>query len=88
MKKVLLVISSVIALAACNESSLFSKDLTSEEVRCGSKPAEVAFQILATIDPELTDEHFDISKTIDVYKAEGCSAEFVKDALHAMTSER
>ena len=87
MKKVLLVISTVIVLAACNEASLFSKNLSSEEIRCGSKPAEVAFQILATIDPELTDESFELSKTIDSYKEEGCSPEFVKDALHAMTSE-
>jgi len=89
MKKILLVSSIFLVLTACDQSSLFSEPLTSIQKSCRSESAEVAFQILATVDPELTrqtGDKFNLSTTLANYKEKGCSPKFVKNALNGMTN--
>jgi hypothetical protein len=87
MKK-LLALSIIVVLAACEKPNVFSEELTSAQESCRSESVEVAFQIIASIDPKLTDEKFNLTNSIQRYKEKGCSPSFVKNALNTMTSKK
>ncbi len=86
MRKIFFTLPIALLLSACSDSGLFTDELTQAEKVCRAEAAEVAYQILATIYLDLTNETFVLSTTIEAYKNKGCSSKFVKNALNGMTT--
>ena len=85
MKKLILVLPLALGLFACDEINMFAADLTEPQKQCRNEAVEVAYQVLATIEPVLSSEKIDLIGTIDSYKANGCDVKLVKKALNGMT---